>query len=130
MGLVVSGCLSTSIVKSSSQPATKAITRQVWLTRVLPVGAFAASTMALGNMAYLYLGVSFIQMLKALSPVFTMLGLFMGECLFQVSKVYNATTLAWSEIVHDALLVSPFLDRCNNSLALFKLCDQVQHVLN
>jgi hypothetical protein len=79
MGLVVSGCLSTTIVKSSSQPATKAITREVWLTRVLPVGAFAASTMALGNMSYLYLGVSFIQMLKALSPIFTMLGLFMGK---------------------------------------------------
>lgn len=36
---------------------------------VVPVGACQALTLALGNAAYLYLTVSFIQMLKAFTPV-------------------------------------------------------------
>lgn len=36
---------------------------------MVPVGACQALTLALGNAAYLYLTVSFIQMLKAFTPV-------------------------------------------------------------
>ena len=36
-----------------------------YVTHVFPIGAFAAVSLALGNYTYLYLSVSFIQMLKA-----------------------------------------------------------------
>ena len=40
------------------------------ITRILPVGLFMALTLHFGNIVYLYLTVSFIQMLKvsALNP--------------------------------------------------------------
>jgi drug/metabolite transporter (DMT)-like permease len=43
------------------------------LSWVLPVAVFTALSMALGNFPYLYLSVSFIQMLKASSPAWTLL---------------------------------------------------------
>ena len=53
------------------------------LTRVMPVGFFSALTLYLGNLAYLYLTVSFIQMLKSLAPVIAMVELFVaGEHIF------------------------------------------------
>ena len=45
------------------------ITWNFYFTRVLPVGIAQAATLALGNAVYLYLTVSFIQMLKAFTPV-------------------------------------------------------------
>ena len=40
------------------------LTWQFWATRILPVGFFMALTLHFGNVVYLYLTVSFIQMLK------------------------------------------------------------------
>mmetsp|Transcript_43593 Transcript_43593/g.136781 ORF Transcript_43593/g.136781 Transcript_43593/m.136781 type:complete len:342 (-) Transcript_43593:73-1098(-) len=40
-----------------------------WYRRVLPVGMLHAATLACGNAVYLHLGVSFVQMLKAFTPV-------------------------------------------------------------
>ena len=45
---------------------------------VLPIGALFAGTLWLGNSAYLYLSVSFIQMLKASMPVVVFL---VGVCM-------------------------------------------------
>jgi hypothetical protein len=51
-----------------------------FLLRLMPVGFFSAITLYLGNLAYLYLTVAFIQMLKSLTPVITMAVLFVtGE---------------------------------------------------
>ena len=44
-----------------------------YCTHILPIGAFAAISLALGNYTYLYLSVSFIQMLKAAVPCVTMI---------------------------------------------------------
>ena len=52
------------------------ITPRAYATRVLPVGLLMAATLHFGNVVYLYLTVSFIQMLKALTPVVTMAALF------------------------------------------------------
>ena len=52
------------------------VTPRFLLRRILPVGFFTAATLYLGNLAYLYLTVAFIQMLKATSPVITMSVLF------------------------------------------------------
>jgi hypothetical protein len=56
------------------------------------VGSFitvcCAGTLWLGNAAYLYLSVSFIQMLKALMPV----AVFCSACLFSI-ETFNTSTL-------------------------------------
>ncbi|CAI9771490.1 unnamed protein product [Fraxinus pennsylvanica] len=46
-----------------------ALSRRVYLTSVVPIGALYSLSLWLSNSAYIYLSVSFIQMLKALMPV-------------------------------------------------------------
>ncbi|PSS17770.1 Sugar phosphate/phosphate translocator like [Actinidia chinensis var. chinensis] len=46
-----------------------AISRELYLSSVVPIGALYALSLWLSNSAYIYLSVSFIQMLKALMPV-------------------------------------------------------------
>ncbi|XP_020238566.1 probable sugar phosphate/phosphate translocator At4g32390, partial [Cajanus cajan] len=46
-----------------------AMSREVYLSSVLPIGALYSLSLWLSNSAYIYLSVSFIQMLKALMPV-------------------------------------------------------------
>lgn len=45
------------------------MTLDVYLSSVVPIGAMFAMTLWLGNTAYLYISVSFAQMLKAVMPV-------------------------------------------------------------
>lgn len=47
----------------------KVLTWRFYAARILPVGFFMALTLHFGNIVYLYLTVSFIQMLKVLSPM-------------------------------------------------------------
>lgn len=61
---------------------------ETYLKAVVPIGACYAGTLWLGNAAYLYLSVSFIQMLKALMPV----AVFVVGCAFGTEK-YNGGTL-------------------------------------
>ncbi|KAG8375783.1 hypothetical protein BUALT_Bualt10G0136200 [Buddleja alternifolia] len=49
------------------EPAS--LSRQVYLSSVVPIGALYSLSLWLSNSAYIYLSVSFIQMLKALMPV-------------------------------------------------------------
>lgn len=43
------------------------VTWQFYITRIMPIGLFMALTLYMGNVVYLYLTVSFIQMLKVLA---------------------------------------------------------------
>ncbi|KAF8046603.1 hypothetical protein N665_3590s0004 [Sinapis alba] len=45
------------------------MTLEIYVTSVIPIGAMFAMTLWLGNTAYLYMSVSFAQMLKAIMPV-------------------------------------------------------------
>ncbi|KAF3683928.1 putative sugar phosphate/phosphate translocator [Capsicum annuum] len=45
------------------------MTLDIYLSSVIPIGAMFAMTLWLGNTAYLYISVSFAQMLKAIMPV-------------------------------------------------------------
>ncbi|KAE9586954.1 putative sugar phosphate transporter domain-containing protein [Lupinus albus] len=45
------------------------MSRELYLTSVVPIGALYSLSLWLSNSAYIYLSVSFIQMLKALMPV-------------------------------------------------------------
>ncbi|KAL3655817.1 hypothetical protein CASFOL_000213 [Castilleja foliolosa] len=49
------------------EPAS--LTRRAYLSSVVPIGALYSLSLWLSNSAYIYLSVSFIQMLKALMPV-------------------------------------------------------------
>lgn len=52
------------------------IDRRFYFASIFPIGVAGALTLAFGNIVYLHLSVSFIQMLKAFTPVMTMLLLF------------------------------------------------------
>jgi Triose-phosphate Transporter family len=78
-----------------------------YLYKVMPVGFFTCSSLVFGNIVYLYLSVSFIQMLKAFTPaialvvsylfglepavsrklVFSVLGLSIGTCVAAFGEV-------------------------------------------
>lgn len=57
-------------------PCKRRVANDFYFTNMVPIGLFMALTLYLGNLAYLYLTVSFIQMLKAFTPVITMFILF------------------------------------------------------
>lgn len=61
------------------QPSsTSTITRSFYLRNIFPVGFCLALTLAFGNAVYLYLSVSFIQMLKAFTPVIVLVSLYVS----------------------------------------------------
>ena len=44
--------------------AKRVVTWHFYFTKIMPIGLFMAATLHFGNLVYLYLTVSFIQMLK------------------------------------------------------------------
>eukprot|EP00037_Helgoeca_nana_P027525 m.315563 g.315563 ORF g.315563 m.315563 type:complete len:313 (+) comp27525_c0_seq1:327-1265(+) len=74
MGLATSSLFSTILVQlglvECRNKAT--VTSTFYVKRVLPIGAFQALAMGFGTVAYLSLTVAFIQMLKAFTPVITL----------------------------------------------------------
>lgn len=65
------------------------MSKETYLQAVVPIGFLYAGTLWLGNAAYLYLSVSFIQMLKALMPV----AVFVVGCSFGTEK-YSIQTFS------------------------------------
>ncbi|KAL4884181.1 hypothetical protein BJY04DRAFT_206027 [Aspergillus karnatakaensis] len=59
------------------------MTPKLYITRIAPIGVLYSGSLVCSNMAYLYLNVGFIQMLKASGPVITLL----------TSALYGVTTL-------------------------------------
>ena len=76
-GPLVSWMLAAVMVMTGTVRLERVMTVREWLLTVFPIGFFTAVTFAAGNQLYLYLSVSFIQMMKSLSPcvVFFMLAL-------------------------------------------------------
>ena len=79
----------------------KKITPHFWVTRILPIGMLSAATIGAGNSVYLYLSVSFTQMLKALTPVYILLCLVLfkveipkREIVFAVVVISVGTIIA------------------------------------
>lgn len=52
------------------------MTMKFWALRVLPIGVTNASTLVLGNAAYMHLSIAFIQIIKAVTPVYVLIFLF------------------------------------------------------
>ncbi|KAL4451586.1 hypothetical protein ABPG75_007248 [Micractinium tetrahymenae] len=80
--------LAIGLVKSGKVQAIS-MDRETYMRAIVPIGACYAVTLWVGNAAYLYLSVSFIQMLKALMPV----AVFSVGVLFGTDK-YNSRTFA------------------------------------
>lgn len=56
----------------------RTLTWNFYVTRILPVGFFMALTLHFGNLVYLYLTVSFIQMLKVPPQCCTLVCLYLS----------------------------------------------------
>ncbi|KAG7674874.1 putative sugar phosphate/phosphate translocator [Nannochloris sp. 'desiccata'] len=81
--------------------AKKVVSWNFYITRILPVGLFMALTLHFGNLVYLHLTVSFIQILKSFTPVITMLALFIAQLetptkrlIWSVSVIAAGTAIA------------------------------------
>ncbi|GLI65022.1 hypothetical protein VaNZ11_008392 [Volvox africanus] len=80
MGMAMSGLLSFVCCRVLRVVETHAVVRpHFWIAKILPIGFFMALTLWTGNEVYLYLTVAFIQMLKAFTPVVTMVCLFVAR---------------------------------------------------
>ncbi|KAL3913240.1 MAG: hypothetical protein SGPRY_008053 [Prymnesium sp.] len=75
LGLLFSSAVSVGLVKTGvvQLEQSSQISRGFYFTNLLPIGASMAATLAAGNAVYLYLPVGFIQMLKAFTPVVTLI---------------------------------------------------------
>ncbi|XP_015078802.1 LOW QUALITY PROTEIN: probable sugar phosphate/phosphate translocator At4g32390 [Solanum pennellii] len=71
------------------------LSRRVYLTCVLPIGALYSVSLWLSNSAYVYLSVSFIQMLKALMPVAVYtIGILLKKESFKKSTMCNMLAIS------------------------------------
>lgn len=82
-----SGLLAFACVRLGYVPSVN-MSRETYMKAIVPIGALFAGTLWLGNAAYLYLSVSFIQMLKALMPV----AVFIVGCGFK-TETYSSEPL-------------------------------------
>lgn len=57
----------------------KTVSYEIFLKRIFPIGLFQALTLKFGNQSYLYMDVSLLQMLKAISPVLTLVLLWIAR---------------------------------------------------
>eukprot|EP00884_Botryococcus_braunii_P023437 jgi/Botrbrau1/9778/Bobra.85_1s0022.2 len=73
--------------------AKRTITWRFYGTRILPVGLFMALTLHFGNVVYLYLTVAFIQMLKAFTPIVTMVALFIAQLESPTARLISSVSL-------------------------------------
>lgn len=71
------------------------LSRRVYFTCVLPIGALYSLSLWLSNSAYIYLSVSFIQMLKALMPVAVYtIGILFKKDSFKTSTMCNMLAIS------------------------------------
>ena len=69
VGMAVTALASRVALRARPGLATHNVAAPDYLRVCLPIGAAAAMSLALGLQAYLYLSISFVQMLKAFTPV-------------------------------------------------------------
>lgn len=94
MGMLASGIMSFLCCRVFNWVEVKApISRDFWIKKILPVGFFMGATLYTGNVVYLYLTVAFIQMLKAFTPVITMICLFLARLEDPTSRMIASVLL-------------------------------------
>lgn len=71
------------------------MSRQLYISSVVPIGALYSLSLWLSNSAYIYLSVSFIQMLKALMPVAVYtIGLLFKKEPFKSDTMFNMVSIS------------------------------------
>eukprot|EP00887_Chlorella_sp_A99_P002687 scaffold6.g2687.t1 len=92
--MAFSAALSAALVRGGWVEG-KGLDSDTYLCCILPIGACYAGTLWVGNAAYLYLSVSFIQMLKALCPCAVFLvGCAFGTDAFRWATLSNMVVVA------------------------------------
>eukprot|EP00850_Spirogloea_muscicola_P019446 SM000190S04882 [mRNA] locus=s190:243345:245598:- [translate_table: standard] len=76
---------------------------EIYLTSVVPIGALYSMSLWFSNSAYIYLSVSFIQMLKALMPV----AVYLLGVVFK-KETYRITTMANMVIISFGVAIAAF----------------------
>jgi hypothetical protein len=76
---------------------------KTYLQAIVPIGACYALTLWIGNVAYMYLSVSFIQMLKALTPAVV----FVVGCLFGTER-FDWATMSNMFLVSAGIAIASF----------------------
>lgn len=76
------------------------MTGRVYLRAIVPIGAFFSLSLICGNLTYLYLSVSFIQMLKATTPVAVLLASwFLGVESPNLKKLGNVSFIVIGVVI-------------------------------
>ncbi|RAK98486.1 TPT-domain-containing protein [Aspergillus ibericus CBS 121593] len=76
------------------------MTSRIYMRAIVPIGAFFSLSLICGNLAYLYLSVSFIQMLKATNSVATLLATWaMGIAPVKLSLLGNISFIVLGVII-------------------------------
>ncbi|ATY67261.1 DUF250 domain membrane [Cordyceps militaris] len=79
---------------------TVKMTGRVYLRAVVPIGVFFSVSLILSNVAYLYLSVSFIQMLKATTPMAVLLaGWALGVSQPTLKQAANVSVIVFGVII-------------------------------
>lgn len=136
MGLGASWTISSVLVNSGvcKLEKSKDVSLRWYVRHVVPIGFFASFSLALGNYTYLFLSVSFIQMLKAAVPCVTMIVL-VGAGLEKPHRVtvlgvailtfgtalaaYGEIAFAWIGVL--MMLASEFSEACRMAVLQYLL---------
>ncbi|KAL2897859.1 hypothetical protein RDABS01_039641 [Bienertia sinuspersici] len=71
------------------------MTKSLYVSSVVPIGVLFAFSLWLSNSAYIYLSVSFIQMLKALMPVIVYsIGVLLKKDIFKTNTMVNMVSIS------------------------------------
>jgi drug/metabolite transporter (DMT)-like permease len=77
-------------------PTSPSMTRELYTSSVLPIGALYSLSLWFSNSAYIYLSVSFIQMLKALMPVAVYsIGILFKKENFKTASMLNMLSISF-----------------------------------
>ncbi|TAQ86231.1 hypothetical protein B7494_g5443 [Chlorociboria aeruginascens] len=79
---------------------TVKMTGRVYVRAIVPIGLFFSLSLICGNLTYLYLSVSFIQMLKATMPVFVLLASWsLGTAQPNMKVLFNVSFIVVGVII-------------------------------
>lgn len=109
--------LTCRVFKVVALKSTEQMTLRYYAVYIMPVGFFMAATFHFGNLVYLHLTVSFIQMLKAFTPIMTMVLLFVARLETPTRRmVYSVLIVAFgtggSDGSIEELSVGLFVEEC------------------
>uniref|UniRef100_A0A452ZES2 Sugar phosphate transporter domain-containing protein n=6 Tax=Triticinae TaxID=1648030 RepID=A0A452ZES2_AEGTS len=84
------------VLRVVEPPSSPPMTPQLYTSSVVPIGALYAMSLWFSNSAYIYLSVSFIQMLKALMPVAVYsIGVLFKKETFRSSSMLNMLSISF-----------------------------------